>query len=264
MLVRYDYNEPCKGKDQCDRECAGLKTILKSYVDSGNNVECANDIFIALNQSKGLKNTKIAVIEIDKAKSSLSGVTILNICSYHSIKFSADCIKFWRYFDVGEGISVPHGNVNFVSGEIIKKSFQSRDENLVVFDKKPDRSNRKIFSLVYCPENGCSESFESVALLEEDVLAGSHKGSAEISSMDRVKQIFIDKMICSAQLHHPYVSSFVEKDNVSFSEVIQNIPLLGTFTNEGWALPVQKSFKYSYKQKNILFVSCREKQLEEK
>ena len=44
-----------------------MKTILKSYVDSVNNVECANDIFIALNQSKGLKNKKIAVIEIDKA-----------------------------------------------------------------------------------------------------------------------------------------------------------------------------------------------------
>ena len=67
MLVRYDYNEPCKGKDQCDCECVGLKTILKSYVDSVNNAECANDIFIALNQSKGLKNKKIAVIEIDKA-----------------------------------------------------------------------------------------------------------------------------------------------------------------------------------------------------
>ena len=33
----------------------------------------------------------------------------------------------------------------------------SRDENLVVFDEKPRRSNRKIFSLVYCPENECSE-----------------------------------------------------------------------------------------------------------
>ena len=70
-LVRYAYNEHYQGKDQCDRECAGLKTILKSFVDSGNIVESANDIFIALNQSKGLKNTKIAVVEIDKAKSSL-------------------------------------------------------------------------------------------------------------------------------------------------------------------------------------------------
>ena len=48
-LVRDDYHEPCKGKGQCNCECAGLNTILKTYVDSGNNVECANDIFIALN-----------------------------------------------------------------------------------------------------------------------------------------------------------------------------------------------------------------------
>ena len=150
-------------------------------------------------------------------------------------------------------ITVPHGNVNFISGEITKKPFQSRDENLVLFDKKPQRSNRKIFSLVYCSENGRSKSLESVALFEEHVLAGSHKGSAEISSMDRVKQIFIDKMICSAQFHHPYVSSFVEKDNVSFSEVIQNIPLFGTFANEERALLVQKGLKYPYKQKTNFF-----------
>ena len=50
-LVRYDYNELCKGKDQCDRVCAGLETILKGYANSGNNVKCANDIFISLNQS---------------------------------------------------------------------------------------------------------------------------------------------------------------------------------------------------------------------
>ena len=88
-----------------------------------------------------------------------------NICIYHSILFSDNCIKFWKYLEIGEGITVPHGNANFVSGEILKNPFQSRDENLLVFDKKPQRSNRKIFSLVYCPENGCSESFESVALL---------------------------------------------------------------------------------------------------
>ena len=58
----------------------------------------------------------------------------------------------------GEG-TAPHGNANFVSGEIIKKTFQSRYENLI-FDKKTEKSNRKIFSLVYCPKNGCSESFE--------------------------------------------------------------------------------------------------------
>ena len=63
MLIRYDYNEPCKGKDQCNFESDGLKTILKIL-----NVDSANGIFIALNQGKSLKNTKIYVTEIDKAK----------------------------------------------------------------------------------------------------------------------------------------------------------------------------------------------------
>ena len=98
-----------------------------------------------------------------------------------------------------------------------------------------------------------SESFESVALLEEHVLEGSHKEIAEICSVNRVKQILIDKIICAAQVHHPYVPISVEKDNISFPEVIHNIPLLGTFISEEWALPVQKSFKHNYKQKKILF-----------
>ena len=40
---------------------------------------------------------------------------------------------------------------------------------------KPERSNRKIF-LVFYPENGRSESFESLALLEEHILVVSQKG----------------------------------------------------------------------------------------
>ena len=123
MLVIYDYNEPSMGKDQCNRECDGFKTIPKRL-----NVDSANDIFIALNQTKGMKNTKWF----------LSGDTIPNVCSYYSIIFFDDYIKLWKYLDIGEGIAVPHGNANFVSREIIKKPFQSRDGNLV-FDKKLER-----------------------------------------------------------------------------------------------------------------------------
>ena len=134
----------------------------------------------------------------------------------------------------------------------------SRDENLVVFDEKPRRSNRKIFSLVYCPENECSEWFESVTLLEGHILAGSHKGSVEICSINRVKQILIDRIICTVQFDHPYVSSSVDKDNVSFPEVVHNIPLLGTFASEGWVLTVQQISNILANKK------VWEKQLEEK
>ena len=48
--------------NQCSCECDGLKTILKSL-----NVDNANSIFIALNQRKSLKNTKISGTEFDRA-----------------------------------------------------------------------------------------------------------------------------------------------------------------------------------------------------
>ena len=48
--------------NQCSCECDGLKTILKSF-----NVDSANSIFIALNQRKSSKNTKISGTEFDRA-----------------------------------------------------------------------------------------------------------------------------------------------------------------------------------------------------
>ena len=47
-LIRYDYNEPCRGKDQCDRESAGCKTVINSFVNAGNNLLSATAIFDAL------------------------------------------------------------------------------------------------------------------------------------------------------------------------------------------------------------------------
>ena len=46
-LVRYDFNEPCHGKDQCDRKAAGAKSLIRNYIDAGHDVLCAEDIYAA-------------------------------------------------------------------------------------------------------------------------------------------------------------------------------------------------------------------------
>ena len=43
-LCRYDFNEPCKGKEQCDRESASAKTVLRSYLQAENNLFTADNI----------------------------------------------------------------------------------------------------------------------------------------------------------------------------------------------------------------------------
>ena len=37
ILKWYDYNEPCKEKNQCDCYSAGATNLMRSYVDKGND-----------------------------------------------------------------------------------------------------------------------------------------------------------------------------------------------------------------------------------
>ena len=70
-LKWWDYNEPCRGKDQCDRETAGMKSLMRSYIDAGNNILTAKDVFKALHHGKGIQNAKVACISIDTSKATL-------------------------------------------------------------------------------------------------------------------------------------------------------------------------------------------------
>ena len=72
-LLRYDYNEPSRGKDQCDRESAGAKCVIRSFVDAGNDLTTAEDIYTALHHGKGIQNADVAVVSIDSKASFLSG-----------------------------------------------------------------------------------------------------------------------------------------------------------------------------------------------
>ena len=62
QLLRYDYIEPSKGKDQCDRESATAKALLRNYVDARNDLANANDIYSGLHYASGVANDKVAVI----------------------------------------------------------------------------------------------------------------------------------------------------------------------------------------------------------
>ena len=61
QLLRYDYIEPSKGKDQCDRESATAKALLRNYVDARNDLANAN-IYSGLHYASGVANDKVAVI----------------------------------------------------------------------------------------------------------------------------------------------------------------------------------------------------------
>ena len=83
-LLRYDFNGPQKGKDQCDREAAPAKNQLRAYVEACNDIQSAEDIYDTLHYANGLTNSKVCVAEIDTDKQ-MSGV-IKPKMSAHSIQ----------------------------------------------------------------------------------------------------------------------------------------------------------------------------------
>ena len=92
-ILRYDYNEPSKGKYQCDGESATAKALLSKYVDAGNDLANANDIYSGLHYASGVANAKVAMIDIDKKVGKVVAQEIPFITQYHSFKFQEDTIK---------------------------------------------------------------------------------------------------------------------------------------------------------------------------
>ena len=131
QLLRYDFNEPCCGKDQCDGESAAAKSILRSFIDAGNDVMNAEDVYEGLHYGFGMKNTKVAVAKIEKV--TLSGQKIRNITDYHSIEFRDDHMVMWKYYNIGNGIVQTYNAWNWP----VKKDKLTYDNDDILFKIKP-------------------------------------------------------------------------------------------------------------------------------
>ena len=245
-LRNYDYNEPQCGKDQCDRESTAAKTIIRSYVDAGNDIVTAED---ALHYDYGLKNAKVSMVKIEN--SLLKGPKISKISDYHSIEFLNDHMKLWRYYGIGEGIEQPYNNLDVQPCVEIVKSFNSTDKHPggAPSAEKKRRKDRDLCTLFFCNAVGCCASFCSKNELEEHTFIGQHGRANERSSFDTVRNVFVNKMKSLSQVH---TCPFLTTSQVTAAQPVDN-EFSTIFKNVGWALPTRSNFRYTNKQKQILY-----------
>ena len=247
QLKRYDYNEPCRGKDQCDREAAGEKSLICSFVDAGNDLVCAEDIYTALHYGHGLKNSAVGVATI-KGKSKLSGTKIAKISQYHSFEFFHNYMTMWRYYAVGDGVKQEYSNVNFDLQMFLTHPYSDTDKKTRVFKsnmKEKFREDRSLNLFHFCSEPICNGSFHTSEELEKHMMSGRHIISTLKSGMDNVKQSFIMKMQVQSNLHSYKPNSQQEVFEEECSDISKYV--------KGWALPTRNTFRYSMRQKDILY-----------
>ena len=187
QLLQYDYNEPCKGKDQCDRVSASAKAVIRSYIDAGNDLMSSLDVFNAMHYGFGVKDAKVCVAEVDSARASITGSKVNSFTSYHSIQFEEDGMRMWRYFNVGKGLHHPYMDVEFTSGIKVIKHFSKTDAGTRPKSKEKQRNERSLKKLLFCTEVGCSEVFYDQDEYEKHIAEGSHTSAADKTSMDKVR-----------------------------------------------------------------------------
>lgn len=251
-LLRYDYNEPCCGKDQCDRDSASAKAVIRSFVDSGNDLITAEDIYKAMHYGYGVKNAEVSVVEIDKMSTSIDGPKIKNISNFHSIEFNETSMTMWRYFNIGKGIKQPYNKLEVKLTIETLLPYSNTESSTVkrIESKKKKRSDRQLCSLRFCPDSNCTCSFETDADLEEHILSGKHVFPALLSSMDKVRSSFVEKMKLTSELHTPSAGS---SSQVLEDHNIEDKDCMSLFKSMGWALPVRSTFRFSKEQKSLLY-----------
>ena len=253
-LQSIDFNEAQKGKDQCDHDGAVAKRNIRTYVNEGHDVTDAVSVKEGIDASPGiLKNSKSCVIELDYNNLELGKAKTKDISRYHYFEFEENGIRAWEFQGIGNGKLLQQQDVNFISCSKVVKPFAE------TFDKRSRQqvnNNRNSKMKVWCSDSDCSAVYKSEEALSDHILKGSHiylekhGEGTKLSSTDRVKIVFADKLLfgnktkVSSQLPGLLSSTATEVSN-------KEGPSLNV--SAGWALKARrKVVKFSTKQKRYL------------
>ena len=254
-LLRYDFNEPCKGKDQCDRESANAKTILRSYLHAKHDILNADDIAEGLHYGYGMQDTEVCVAENDNTKTTLTGKKTKNFTLYNSFQFCADSMTAWRYFDIGEGVSLPYVGTFFdPAGFKVTRTFSKTEQRRRPKSLSKPRDDRVLRNLCFCDIPGCSQVFEDTKAYEAHCLRDEHDNIIQQkSSMDKVKSSYVMLMKMSTPSASLNISAGSSATNTSMDMACAEYPVMEFLNQKGWALPVRSKFRFNDRQKRILY-----------
>jgi hypothetical protein len=223
---------------------------MRAYVDSGNNIECANDIKRALHYMGGIKG-RVSVIAITKEITELSASKIPNISQYHSIQFDEDGMTFWPYFNIGVGEKITYGSPSFTPKLEVIQPFTLASATPTTIDTgvhMKQRSDRGFREFHVCPDVACLATFENEHELDEHILGNVHNYIQPRTSEDRVKLAYAKRM-------HSLTGQIENEAQTTKSENATQKPRNPNeeFEKEGWALPTRKKTRFSLKQKGYLY-----------
>ena len=102
VLKRLDFSDPQGGKGACDRKAATIKSHMRVFLNSGNDIETPQQMFKAMVSFGGVPSLNVTLCEpftsMEPPAFKIDGVSLLS-----NIEYSAKGIRLWRAYGIGPG-----------------------------------------------------------------------------------------------------------------------------------------------------------------
>ena len=133
------FNERQAGKDQCDRDSATAKRQMNFFVNSGHNIENAEQMNEALRSATAICGFSSCVMQIESG-SPKNPKNIKKISRIHHVKYimenKKEMFHVWQYYGIGEGRKFPVGEFPITPSYYVTAPFQ-RVNTLSLFSFPP-------------------------------------------------------------------------------------------------------------------------------
>lgn len=247
-IMRYDYSEAQSGKSFCDAKIAHMRSKMKMYVSTGNNILSAEDMRTAIMKGSGVTGCQCAVVEVDTTKQEMTSHRFKGVNSISNLEFDDDNIVMWHAYNIGIGKKLNRSSVlkqeQGETGLIIVTDFSEPAVKYGEIKSKapvtPPVEAEPSSTLFECPEPGCVAAFPSFRDLENHQNVGRH--ITNLSTYDKIRKRWVES--CEANFQQSVTIAAIADENCQ----------KGTATVEqGWALRKQRKFnRFSSEVHNFL------------
>ena len=194
-LKRLDFSDPQGVKGACDRKAATIKSHMRVFLNSGNDIKTPEQMFKAMVSFGGVPSLNVTLCEpftsVETTAFKIDGVSLLS-----NIEYSAEGIRVWRAYGIGPGkivyqekssgqgsgalpaldvAQVHRSNFSSIKGRTTASAKPSGDEKESTGSGGEDAWT----SLFACPEDGCIKRFTSHSSVLRHLDCGKHQYTLE-------------------------------------------------------------------------------------
>ena len=97
-VSRMDFCDPQGGKEACDRKSAAIKSHMKIHLNSGNNIETADEMKEAILSSGGMSSVRVTLCGLPTATAFSNIIKLEGVSSISNVEYKDEGLRVWKSY----------------------------------------------------------------------------------------------------------------------------------------------------------------------